>query len=131
ASSAESLREDTRAAYRNGRRARALGFRGDRVSHSAESEHLHFYHIPGREFPDSRRAAREHEVAGLQRHDVRDVSQHVWNRENHVRALASLAFYAIHPRYDGEASQVRRSGRDRTNRAERIESLGACPLRVN
>ena len=71
-------RAGTRAACRSDRRASAALVRRvvTGLLHAAHAEHLHFYLVARREGPDAGgRAVRR--VAGLERHDARDVGQHV------------------------------------------------------
>src|SRR5439155_2369464 len=95
ASAAESSPEGTREASEIDRPVAALCSRVHRVADPADTEHLDFYLVPGREGPDAGGGPRCHEVARLERHHSRDVRQQLGNSKDHIGARSPLPLYAI------------------------------------
>ena len=77
------------------------------------------------------RCAREDDVAGIERHALRDIADDGSGREDHVRCPPVLAHLAVDERPNGEMRDIDLSGGHdiRTERREAVGRLAEQPLR--
>src|SRR4051812_27795416 len=79
--------------------------------------------------PDAGRGAREDQVAGLQRIELRQVGDDVRHRPDHLAQVAVLAHLAVHLQPDPAGARVAdlRGGTDAADRRRLVERLARLP----
>src|ERR1700735_1100114 len=101
-----------------------------RISQRADAAVANFNNISLTQGADTGGRASSNNVAGLERHHLRDVANYNIKGKNHFRGVSILFPDAIQERLDGEARRIERCLDNRAERTERVEALAARKLSV-
>src|SRR5882672_12783180 len=101
------------------------------IPQRSHSFHHHFHYVSGGNGADALGRSGWNQVAGHERHDLRDVANDGVEREDEIPGVAALADRSVDPGFHANSRPgIDFVGNQRSHGTEGVKPLGASPLAV-